>query len=40
MKAVLFAHGTRVDVAPIVRLGWLFARRGHEVTVAVPDEFR
>ncbi|HET6509061.1 MAG TPA: glycosyltransferase [Baekduia sp.] len=40
MRIVLFAHGTRGDVAPIVALGWVLTRGGHDVTVAVPEEFR
>lgn len=40
MKITLFAHGTRGDVWPMVALGWHLAARDHEVTVAVPDEFR
>jgi sterol 3beta-glucosyltransferase len=40
MKIVIFAHGTRGDVAPMVSLGWELARRDHEVRVAIPDEFR
>ncbi|HWB70254.1 MAG TPA: glycosyltransferase [Solirubrobacterales bacterium] len=40
MRIVLFTHGTRGDVAPIVSLGWHLSKGGHEVTVAVPGEFR
>ncbi|MFN8149628.1 MAG: glycosyltransferase [Solirubrobacterales bacterium] len=40
MRVVLFAHGTRGDVGPLVALGWTLAREGHEITVAVPEEFR
>lgn len=39
MKVTLFAHGTRGDVAPVVTFGWLLARQGHQVTMAVPGEF-
>lgn len=40
MRITLFAHGTRGDVAPMVALGWQLATRDHDVTVAVPAEFR
>lgn len=40
MKIVLFAHGTRGDVAPMVALGWQLTRNGHDVTAAVPGEFQ
>lgn len=40
MRIVAFAHGTRGDVAPLVALSWLLKTQGHEVTIAVPDEFR
>lgn len=40
MRIVLFAHGTRGDVAPMVALGWQLTRNGHDVTAAVPNEFR
>jgi sterol 3beta-glucosyltransferase len=40
MKITLFVHGTRGDVWPMVALGWHLAAHGHDVTVAVPDEYR
>jgi UDP:flavonoid glycosyltransferase YjiC (YdhE family) len=40
VKVTLFAHGLRGDVWPLVALGWNLARRDHEVTIAVTDEFR
>jgi sterol 3beta-glucosyltransferase len=40
MRITLFAHGLRGDVWPLVALGWDLARRDHEVTIAVTDEFR
>jgi cytochrome P450/UDP:flavonoid glycosyltransferase YjiC (YdhE family) len=40
MRITLFAHGLRGDVWPLVALGWHLARRDHDVTVAVPEEFR
>ena len=40
MRVTLFAHGLRGDVWPMVALGWNLARRDHEVTIAVTDEFR
>lgn len=40
MRITLYAHGTRGDVAPMVALGWQLAARDHDVTVAVPEEFR
>jgi sterol 3beta-glucosyltransferase len=40
MRITLFAHGLRGDVWPMVALGWHLANREHEVTVAVPGEFR
>ncbi|HWP33289.1 MAG TPA: nitroreductase/quinone reductase family protein [Solirubrobacterales bacterium] len=40
MRVTLFAHGLRGDVWPLVALGWNLARRDHEVTIAVTDEFR
>jgi sterol 3beta-glucosyltransferase len=39
MRVVLFAHGTRGDVAPMVALGWQLTRGGHAVTAAAPNEF-
>jgi sterol 3beta-glucosyltransferase len=36
----MFAHGTRGDVWPVVALAWHMAALDHDVTVAVPDEFR
>ena len=40
MRITLFAHGTRGDVWPMVALGWHLAACDHDVTVAVPNEFR
>ncbi|HET8813498.1 MAG TPA: glycosyltransferase [Solirubrobacterales bacterium] len=40
MRITLFAHGLRGDVWPLVALGWNLARRDHDVTIAVTDEFR
>jgi len=40
VRVTLFAHGLRGDVWPLVALGWNLARRDHEVTIAVTDEFR
>ncbi len=40
MKVVLFDHGTRGDVAPMVALGWQLAGNGHDVAVAAPKEFQ
>jgi len=40
MRITLFAHGLRGDVWPMVALAWQLAARDHDVTVAVPDEFR
>lgn len=40
MRITLFAHGSRGDIWPMVALGWHLAQHRHEVTVAVPDEFR
>jgi UDP:flavonoid glycosyltransferase YjiC (YdhE family) len=40
MRFTLFAHGLRGDVWPAVALGWRLAQRDHDVTVAVPEEFR
>jgi cytochrome P450/UDP:flavonoid glycosyltransferase YjiC (YdhE family) len=40
VRITLYAHGTRGDVAPMVALGWQLAQRDHDVTVAVPAEFR
>lgn len=40
MRIMLFAHGLRGDVWPLVALGWTLARRDHEVTIAVTEEFR
>ena len=40
MRITLYAHGLRGDVAPMVALGWQLAARDHDVTVAVPVEFR
>jgi sterol 3beta-glucosyltransferase len=40
VRVTLFAHGLRGDVWPMVALGWNLARRDHEVTIAVTDEFR
>jgi sterol 3beta-glucosyltransferase len=40
MRITLFAHGTRGDVWPMVSLGWHLAARDHDVTIAVPGEYR
>lgn len=40
MRITLFAHGSRGDIWPMVALGWHLAQHRHEVTVAVPDEFK
>jgi sterol 3beta-glucosyltransferase len=40
MRITLFAHGLRGDVWPMVALGWHLAARDHDVTIAVPGEFR
>jgi sterol 3beta-glucosyltransferase len=40
VRITLFAHGLRGDVWPIVALGWKLAERDHDVTIALPGEFR
>lgn len=40
MRITLFAHGTRGDVWPMAALAWHLSARDHDVTVAVPGEFR
>jgi sterol 3beta-glucosyltransferase len=40
MKISLFAHGLRGDVWPMMALGWSLAQRDHDVTLAIPGEFR
>jgi sterol 3beta-glucosyltransferase len=40
VRITFFAHGSRGDVRPMAALGWHLAARGHDVTIAVPDEYR
>jgi sterol 3beta-glucosyltransferase len=40
MRITMFAHGLRGDVWPTVALGYRLQERDHDVTVAIPGEFR
>jgi sterol 3beta-glucosyltransferase len=40
MRITLFTHGTRGDVWPMVALGWHLAAHDHDITIAVPDDYR
>lgn len=40
VRVTCTAHGTRGDVWPTVALGVKLAERDHDVTIAVPEEFR
>jgi len=40
MKFLLLSIGTRGDAEPFLAVGDLLQRAGHEVTIALPAQFR
>ena len=40
MKAVLSSRGSRGDVNPIIEIGGLLNKKGHEVSICIPALFK